>query len=127
MKIVRAHGGNTGAVTVAVPALTGSQMAVFIISVWGGPSGVQTNAARSYGGNVSISGTNLQGNSVIYAMTAGSVTGTYGGTIGNAVAPPAFITTSTGNQDITVTGTLSVSGSEILCWNGIMCIYNPPF
>jgi len=128
MKIVKAYGGNGGNFTVAVPALTGSQMAVFIINVWGGPyTGFPPSGSnRSYGGSVNMSGSNLDGNLTIYAMNAAWTTSTYGGTVGTAVAPPVFITTSTGNQNITVSAA-TIQNYESINWNGILCIYNPPF
>lgn len=127
MKIVKAYSGlsayQSSSSSVTVPALTGSQMAVFIVNVWGGPSGAITNA-RGFGGYVNFSGTNLDGASSIYA--AGGTSGS--GAAPGFAAPTAFITTSTGNQNITVQAiNIYQQGSEYVGWNGIMCIYNPPF
>ena len=130
MKIVKAYSAqgqvNT---TVAVPALSGSQMAVFMYTVTGGPTSAASGAQRSCGGSVSVSGTNVDGGAgtsatvLYYLNTSGAMGG-----VTTSYSPVQFVTTSTGSQNLTVSSYWSTDSSySWLSWNGIMCIYNPPF
>lgn len=127
MKIVKAYGAEGAtSTTITIPALSGNQMAILMYTITGGASGFTGNS-KGYGGGLYVSGTGVSPTNNSYAFLGGGGS-TYNSGGPSASSPVQFVTITTGSQNITATSFyLGDATNAVVSWNGILCIYNPPF
>jgi hypothetical protein len=116
---------------ITIPALTGSQIAIIYLELYGGNEYINSNYPATYKLTASASGTGVNLNVALAGTASDKTYGAASATmIGAGVLSKnsAFCTTTTGSQTISFSGTLfgqttTSSGTIQAC----VFIYTPPF
>ena len=114
--------------SITIPALTGSQIAIIYLEVYGSIDFVGSSYTNGYRINASASGTGVNLSVVVSGVEAVVQNSTSSASLNTQFKNSAFGTTTTGGQTISFAGT--VNGGAIAP-NGLIqaavFIYSPPF